>query len=135
MGWRKVFRALTGLGFMGIGAAHFTATEGFVKIVPGFLPEKPALVYISGVCEILGGAGLLVPATRKAAGWGLIALLIAVFPANVYHAVAKIEVKGIPDGPVYHAIRLPSQGLLIWLVGWVAGLVGTKEKKFLVSSS
>lgn len=102
-------------------------TNGFVKIVPPFLPEKVALVYISGVCEILGGVGLLVPATRKAAGWGLIALLIAVFPANIYHAFANVQVEGIPTGPIYHVFRLPAQGLLVWLVGWVAGLFGKKS--------
>mgnify|MGYP001038007663 CR=1 FL=1 len=126
MGWRGVGRTLTGLGFVAIGSSHFTATDGFVKIVPEFLPEKPALVYISGVCEILGGVGLLVPATRNLAGWGLIALLLAVFPANIYHAVAKVRVGNLPDGPLYHAVRLPAQGLLIWLVGWVAGLFGEK---------
>ena len=113
---------------MAIGSAHFAAPAGFVKIVPGFLPQKTALVYISGVREILGGIGLLVPASRKAAGWGLIALLIAVFPANIYHAAAKVEVGGIPSSPVYHAIRLPAQGLLIWLVGWVAGLRHQKAR-------
>lgn len=94
--------------------------------MPPFLPEKLALVYISGVCEILGGLGLLIPRTRKAAGWGLIALLLAVFPANIYHAVAGVKVGGLPDGPLYHAIRLPSQGLLIGLVGWSAGIFRKK---------
>lgn len=119
-------RIATGLGFMAIGSTHFAASDGFVKIVPAFLPEKLALVYISGVFEILGGLGLLIPRTRKVAGWGLIALLIAVFPANIYHALAKIEVGGIPSSPLYHIIRLPSQGVLIGLVGWVAGLFRKK---------
>lgn len=107
---------------MAIGSVHFLSPGGFVKIVPDFLPEKLALVYVSGFFEILGGLGLLIPGTRKVAGWGLIALLLAVFPANVYHALAKVELGGLPSNPLYHIIRLPSQGLLIGLVAWVAGL-------------
>lgn len=126
-GGRRWARWAVGLAFMGMGCAHFGLTEGFVKIVPPFLPEKRGLVYLSGVFEILGGLGLLIRRTRKAAGWGLIGLLVAVFPANVYHALAKIEVGGIPSSPLYHAIRLPGQGLLVWLVGWAAG-VGRKDK-------
>jgi uncharacterized membrane protein len=107
---------------MATGGAHFRLPEGFVKIVPPGLPNKRGLVYLSGVCEILGGLGLLLPRTRKAAGWGLIGLLAAVFPANIYHAVGKVEVGGIPSSPLYHAVRLPMQVGLVWLVGWAAGL-------------
>jgi uncharacterized membrane protein len=133
-GGRKLVRTALGLIFAGIGSLHFAMPEGFVKIVPPFLPEKLWLVYISGVFEILGGLGLLIPRTRKAAGWGLLVLLVAVFPANIYHALAKVEVGGLPSNPLYHLIRLPAQGLLIWLAGWSAGLFGKTKKGNLKSN-
>ena len=69
--------------FVGSGVLHLAKPEYYVRIMPPWLPAPMALVLISGVFEVLGGAGVLVPATRVAAGWGVIALLIAVFPANV----------------------------------------------------
>lgn len=103
--------------FTGVGVLHFTRPKGFCKIVPPPLPALPC-VYISGVAEILGGLGLLV--WPKAAGWGLIALLIAVFPANIYMAVARVKVKGMPDKPWMLWARLPMQPALCWLVWWAA---------------
>jgi uncharacterized membrane protein len=69
------------------GVMHFVSPKGFVRIVPRWLPAPEALVAISGVFEVLGGVGLLVPQTRTLAAWGLIALFVAVFPANVNMAV------------------------------------------------
>ncbi|HZM06745.1 MAG TPA: hypothetical protein VFC44_27400 [Candidatus Saccharimonadales bacterium] len=71
------------LFFVGGGTAHFLNSSFYLTIVPSFLPHPLALVYISGVFEILGGLGVLVPACRRWAGYGLIALLVAVFPANI----------------------------------------------------
>ena len=69
--------------FVGGGVLHLVKPDAYVRIMPPWLPAPMALVLISGVFEILGGVGVLLPATRVAAGWGLIALLIAVTPANV----------------------------------------------------
>ena len=69
--------------FIAGGVMHFARPGPYVKIIPSWLPAPLLLVRVSGVCEILGGIGLLIPATRVAAGWGLLALLVAVFPANV----------------------------------------------------
>ena len=66
-----------------VGVLHFVRPKAFVRIVPKFLPTPLALVYISGFFEILGGVGLLIPETRTWAAWGLIALYVAVFPANI----------------------------------------------------
>ena len=65
------------------GVLHLVKPGPFMSIMPPWLPAHRELVLISGVCEILGAVGVLVPATRVAAGWGLIALLLAVFPANI----------------------------------------------------
>ncbi|PZO44377.1 MAG: hypothetical protein DCF15_22080, partial [Phormidesmis priestleyi] len=92
----------------------------FIKIVPGFLPFPAALVYISGVFEILLGAGLFFPATRRLSGWGLVALFIAVYPANLNMAFNHIKLAGIPDSWWLHGIRLPFQFVLIAWAAWIA---------------
>jgi uncharacterized membrane protein len=93
---------------------HFVRPGKFIQITPDFLPYKKELVYVSGFFEILGGVGLLVPQTRKAAGIGLIALLFAVFPANINMAVNKIDFGSIPNWLLW--ARLPLQFLLIYWV-------------------
>ncbi len=77
--------ALLGLSvwFLINGVNHFVSTDAYVSTVPTYLAAPLALVYVSGIFEILGGLGVLHPGTRRLAGWGLIALLIAVFPANI----------------------------------------------------
>jgi uncharacterized membrane protein len=72
------------LVFIAAGTMHFVAPSAYVKIMPPALPAKELLVAISGAAEIAGGIGLLVPALRFSAAMGLIALLVAVFPANIY---------------------------------------------------
>ncbi len=115
---RGLVCGLSGLVFIGAGLTHFAIPESYAKIVPPALPIPRELVYISGIFEILGGIGLLVPKTRRAAGYGLAALLIAVYPANIYHALSKIQLGGMLDHPAYHWIRLPLQPLFVWVVLW-----------------
>ena len=75
-----------GLFYISVGVNHFTDPYWFLQIVPPYLPYKIELVYISGFLEIVLGVMLLIPKTRVYAGWGLIMLLIAVYPANIYLA-------------------------------------------------
>ena len=103
--------------------AHFTNTEGFERIVPPYLPAARVLVYVSGIFEILGALGILLPATRAFAGWGLVALLIAVFPANVYMATAAIKFGNFPPQPWMAWARLPLQFVLIAAVVWSCELM------------
>ncbi|MEM1055100.1 MAG: DoxX family membrane protein [Bacteroidota bacterium] len=103
------------LMFVGVGVMHFVRPEPFEEIVPPALPQKKALVYLSGVAEILGGLGLLFKRTRRAAGWGLLALLAAVFPANVYMAMAAERFEHLAPAWALWA-RLPLQPLLmLWV--------------------
>ena len=104
--------------FVGAGVMHFVRPEGFEEIVPPALPQKKALVYLSGLAEIVGGIGLLFRKTRKAAGWGLVALLVAVFPANVYMAVSGRFAHLAPQWVLW--ARLPLQPLLMLWVWWTA---------------
>ncbi len=113
-------RWLLGAVFIFSGILHFTSTESYSKIVPPALPAPTWLVYLSGAFEILGGIALVGPIARlrQFAAYGLMALLVAVFPANVYHALSNVKVEPLPSSPLYHIIRLPMQGVLIWLVNW-----------------
>jgi uncharacterized membrane protein len=79
------------------------------------LPHPAELVMISGVAEILGGIGLLIPGTRRWAAYGLAALLVAVFPANIYMAVAHVSFPGVLGSRWLQWLRLPIQLPLIWL--------------------
>jgi len=102
-----------------VGVLHFARPKPFVRIVPKFLPAPLALVYISGFFEILGGLGLLIPETRAWAAWGLIALSIAVFPANIYMLTENISLtpkKPIPRWALW--ARLPFQFLFMAWAYW-----------------
>ena len=101
---------------------HFTSTSGFERIVPPYLPSPQVLVYVSGIFEILGAIGILIPATQRLAGWGLVALLVAVFPANIYMATAGIKFGNFPPQPWMAWARLPLQLVLIGAVIWACQL-------------
>jgi uncharacterized membrane protein len=108
-----VSRAL-GAAFVVAGALHFLAPRTYMAIMPRYLPAHRELVYASGVAEIAGGAGVLHPRTRRAAGWWLIATLLAIFPANVEMAVHAERFPRLPRPALW--ARLPLQGVL---VAWV----------------
>jgi len=114
---------LLAISMIAIGILHFVRPVPFVRIVPNYLPAPLALVYISGFFEVLGGIGLLIPDLRASAAWGLIALYIAVFPANIYMLTHNISLK--PEQPIPRWIlwaRLPFQLLFIawayWFTRW-----------------
>jgi uncharacterized membrane protein len=95
------------------GVMHFVSPKVFIRIVPRWLPAPAALVAISGACEILGGVGLLVPATRRWAAWGLMALFVAVFPANVNMAIHRLPFGRSPLPGWTLWARLPLQAVLV----------------------
>ena len=113
-------RVVLALIMMAIGVLHFAAPAGFVKIVPKALPEPELLVYVSGFFEIAGGVGLLVPRLRRAAAWGLAALFVAVFPANVNMAVNDIQIEGLAIPEIALWLRLPFQAVLVAWAVWLA---------------
>ena len=115
---KSVLRVLLAIFMITAGTLHWVTPDPFVKIVPSFLPYPLALVYISGVFEILGGVGLLVPPVSQSAAWGLIALFIAVFPANINMAVNRIQMDGILDSDLLRWGRLPLQAVLIAWAWW-----------------
>jgi uncharacterized protein (TIGR03067 family) len=114
-GVRLVMRWLFGLLFLAAGANHFFSPDFYVAIMPPYLPWHLALVYLSGVAEMALGGLLLVRCCQRLAAWGLIALLIAVFPANI-HMTLQAE-----PFTLYQAlllVRLPLQAVLIAWAYW-----------------
>ena len=123
----KVFKAIVRVLFAAFfafaGVTHFTNRDFFTAIVPPYLPWPEMLVYVSGGAEIVLGVMLMVPATTRIAAWGLIGLLIAVFPANIHMAMNP---QLYPDTPLAALlIRLPLQGVLIVLAYWFTRRAGT----------
>lgn len=110
--------ALLGLSlfFVAAGINHFLNPDFYVAIMPPYLPALGELVYLSGAFEVIGGVAVLVPAVRAAAGWGLILLLLAVFPANLHMA---LNPELFPDvSPTALYLRLPLQALFIAWAYW-----------------
>jgi len=95
---------------------HFVKPRPYEAIVPPALPRARELVYATGVAEILGAVGVVPERSRLWAGWWLLGLLLAVFPANVYHALAADEIPGqlVPRPLLW--LRLPLQGVMMWWV-------------------
>jgi len=108
---------LAGLLFIFAGINHFLKPEFYERIVPPGFPSPRILVIASAIAEIAGGLGLLIRPLRAVAGWGLIALLVAVFPANIYMALRsdRFEIS-----PWILWARLPLQPVLMICVWWVA---------------
>jgi len=104
--------------YIAAGILHFVKTDAYLRIVPPYIPWHLPLVLISGFFEILGGVGLLVSRTRRNAAWGLVALLIAVFPANIYMATNPIDAGTASIAPLFRWCRLPLQLLLVWWLLW-----------------
>jgi uncharacterized membrane protein len=119
VGTRRIFRIALAAFMIAIGLAHFLAPAPFASIVPAWLPAPVTLVLVSGFFEIAGGVGLLVPRVRKAASWGLVALYVAVFPANVNMALHQIPAGGVHVPAVWLWARLPLQIVFIVLALWV----------------
>ncbi|MET0383266.1 MAG: DoxX family protein [Burkholderiaceae bacterium] len=114
--WQRVALIFVFLWFLIGGAAHFVATEAEMRIVPPSLPDPRDIVLITGLFELLGAFGLMLPWTRRLAGWGLFALTIAVTPAHFYMLHAHDQFPSLPMWLLW--VRLPVQAVLLWLILW-----------------
>lgn len=120
MNRRATFRWLLAGFFITAGANHFHDPDFYLSAMPSWLPWQRTLIDLSGGAEILGGAGVLVPLTRRAAGWGLIALLAAVFPANLNMALRDVRPPARYVDERLLWARLPIQVVLVAWVWWTA---------------
>ena len=108
------------VGFLVTGVMHFATVERFMAMMPPALPWHRELVYASGVFEIFGALGLLLRSTRRWAAYGLAALLLAVFPANLHVVMSGGSVEGLPQAAWYYRLRIPFQFVFIAWALWVA---------------
>ena len=116
---RLLARLFAGPVMIAAGVNHFVMPRTYEAIMPDALPAHRELVLLSGLAELLGGLGTLHPATRRAAGWWLIAVLVAVFPANVHMALHPERYPQLPHAALL--ARLPLQLVMVALV-WEAAL-------------
>jgi uncharacterized membrane protein len=116
---RVAFRWLLALFFVAAGTNHFRVPGTYVAMIPPWMPWPEGLNLIAGVCELMGGIGVLLPPVRIIAGWGLIALLVAVFPANLHVALLG-HMPGFGFSRAILWLRLPFQAVLIAWVAWAA---------------
>lgn len=112
---RTISKYILAIFMITAGIMHFLNPAFFIKAMPPYLPLHKELVLVSGVCEILLGILLLVPKTSRLAAWGIVALLIAVFPANLY-VFQHQDI--LPAPPIVHLLRLPMQGVFILWAYW-----------------
>jgi uncharacterized membrane protein len=118
--YRDAARLAMAVAMVFSGVSHFADTAAFVQLLPEFVPGRTALILATGVLEILLGVGLLLPRWRREVALALVAYLVAVFPANVYVAVADVPLEGLGGGNPW--LRLPFQAIYIaWLLWAVPG--------------
>lgn len=121
MGRRAVVRVALAAFMVVAGVGHFTAHEQFLKQVPTWMPARSEVIWVSGVMEIaLGIALVALPGHRRRVGWALAVFLAAVFPGNIYQAVAGTDAFGL-SSPTGRWVRLLFQPLLIAAALWSTG--------------
>jgi uncharacterized membrane protein len=120
---RTSFRIILALIYLIAGIAHLRSPAGFLQITPDWVPAPALVIAFTGMCEIAGGISLaFIPRLRKAAGWGLAAYAVCVFPANINHAINDIAIGGTHMSWRYHGPRLMFQPVFVWWALWTAGI-------------
>ena len=109
--------------YFAAGILHLRSPAGFILIVPSFVPWPAEVVWFTGLCEIVGAVGLLIPRLRIAAGWALALFAVAVFPANINHAFNHIDVGPLPNSWWYHIPRFALQPVLVWWALYCSGAI------------
>ena len=127
--WQRVALWFVFAWFFFGGLAHFAFTDLEASIVPPQIPDAHEVVLITGLLELAGAFGLLLPWTRRLAGWGLFALTLAVTPANIYMLTAHDQFRSVPEWLLW--LRLPLQVVLLWLIGWASRWRRQAKRRYL----
>ena len=117
--WKEAGLLAVVIMFLFTGSTHFTAMKhDYAAMLPGFVPMKVWVIHLTGLLQIAGAVGLLIPRTRRLAGLSLALLLVAMFPGNVYAALNDISFRGEAPTPLW--LRTPIQLLFIGMVLWTS---------------
>ena len=118
-GFKRVMLWIMGIFYVVAGLAHLVRTDYYLPMMPAYLPAHRELVLLSGVAEVVLGIAVLIPQTRRLAAWGVILLLIAIFPANLHIALHNVPLFGAAQGAgIWNWVRLPFQLVLIAWAWW-----------------
>jgi uncharacterized membrane protein len=127
--WRNGVRILLALFYFTAGIIHLKSPAGFLAITPSWVPYPAQVIALTGLAEIAGAIGLMIPRLRYAAGVGLALYALCVWPANINHAVNDIAIGGKHLSWWYHGPRLAFQPVFIWLALWVGGVTNWPFRK------
>ena len=119
---RRVLRPLLAVAYAIVGVIHLRSPQGFLPIMPGWVPWPYQVVVATGLCEIAGAIALFIPRLRWWAGVMLAAYAVCVYPANIKHAIDGVSVGGVVLGPWYHVPRLMLQPVLVWWALFAGGV-------------
>jgi uncharacterized membrane protein len=117
---RTIARLVLAAAYAVAGVAHLTRPGGFLAITPHWVPMPELVVAMTGVAELAGAIGLMVPRLRYAAGVGLALYALCVWPANINHALNDIPLGGTHLSWWYHGPRLALQPVIIWWALWAS---------------
>lgn len=120
---RAIARLILALFYAGAGIVHLRTPDPFLLITPDWVPYPREVILATGLCELFGALGLMLPATRRLAGLALAAYAVCVFPANIKHMVDGIVVPGLPNSLWYHVPRMLLQPVLVWLALWTGDVI------------
>ncbi|MEX0591358.1 MAG: DoxX family protein [Xanthobacteraceae bacterium] len=121
--WRACMRWGLAIALVFTGVDHLLLPVRYLPMLPDFVPYPNEIVALTGLCEIAGAFGLLIPRLRKLAGVMLAIYLVAVFPANIKNAIEGLSVEGLPSANWYYWARLPFQPLAVWWSLYAAAVV------------
>ena len=120
---RRIARAVLALAYLIAGVAHLRSPGGFIAITPDWVPYPATVIWLTGIAEIAGSIGLMLPPFRRAAGIGLALYALCVWPANIHHALSDIPLNGVHLSWWYHGPRLALQPVIIWWALWVSDVI------------
>ena len=126
---RTILRYFLIVAFLAAGALHLLVPTPFLGITPAWVPFAPVVIALSGVAELAGAVGLMIPRFRHSAGIGLALYAVCVFPANIQHAITDLALTHPQLGWAYHGPRLLFQPVIVWWALWVGELIDWPFRK------
>jgi uncharacterized membrane protein len=121
--WRARMRWGLSLSLIFTGIDHIANPGRYLPMMPAFVPLHAEIILFTGICELAGAVGLLIPRLRRLTGIMLAIYFFCVFPANIKNAIEGLSVEGLPSANWYYWVRLAFQPLVIWWTLYAADIV------------